>query len=289
MLRKFRTSTTSRERNRVHAKRTRQRKKEQMQGLKGRVYLLKQEQIRLKQVINDKITANILVGLFARNSSDNVNPAHDSSEDPRIDVLLRRPAEEIPDASMIPELPALILPGQHASKKLQVPGFVDCDQDNSEETIDFELLSRDRSQCTPEELDKIRRERNRMHAKRTRDRKRLFTERLADMSRMLQEENDVLKQHLVSIDPFYSFEEFHIKNVAVISAEDSSCSTSIEDSPMLAPMCGERSELIGIDVGSPYTILPDASTSSVKGRSTSDSLSTLLQAAGCFELNLLAA
>jgi hypothetical protein len=42
--------------------------------------------------------------------------------------------------------------------------------------IDYALLSRDRNKCTPAELDQIRRERNRMHAKRTRDRKKIFVE-----------------------------------------------------------------------------------------------------------------
>ena len=39
--------------------------------------------------------------------------------------------------------------------------------------IDYALLSRDRNKCTQAELDQIRRERNRMHAKRTRDRKKV--------------------------------------------------------------------------------------------------------------------
>jgi len=42
--------------------------------------------------------------------------------------------------------------------------------------IDYELLSKDRSQCTPAELDQIRRERNRMHARRSRERKRARAE-----------------------------------------------------------------------------------------------------------------
>merc|ERR1719148_257481 len=62
--------------------------------------------------------------------------------------------------------------------------------------IDYELLGKDRSQCTPAELDQIRRERNRMHAKRTRDRKRLFMEEMAGICKVLEEENHILQQHL---------------------------------------------------------------------------------------------
>lgn len=42
--------------------------------------------------------------------------------------------------------------------------------------IDYELLSKDRSTCTPEELDRMRRERNRMHARKSRERKRARAE-----------------------------------------------------------------------------------------------------------------
>lgn len=196
-----RTTHTSRERNRIHARKTRQRKKEQMLNLQERAEELKQEQLALKQIINEKNTASILVGLFA--TSANQNKPGESSEDPRVEALLRRPAEEIPDATKIPELPALILPGQHASRKARAEAK-NCALKESEfpsDGIDYELLGRDRSKCTPEELDRIRRERNRMHAKRTRDRKRLFMEEMGEMCRQLEEENDLLLKHLKSIDP----------------------------------------------------------------------------------------
>ena len=46
--------------------------------------------------------------------------------------------------------------------------------------IDLELMRKDRSQCTQLELEQIRRERNRMHAKRTRVRKKVQMEELQD-------------------------------------------------------------------------------------------------------------
>ncbi|CAJ1919411.1 unnamed protein product [Cylindrotheca closterium] len=185
----------SRERNRIHARKTRQRKKEQMQSLQQRAGELKQEQIRLKQSINEKATASILVGLFSKDASS------EQMEDPRVEELLRRPIEAIPDASKLPELPALILPGQHNSKKHKptstepLPGKDDLPNDG----IDYDLLGKDRSKCTPTELDQIRRERNRMHAKRTRDRKRLFMEEMAEMCSKLEQENELLCNHLGGI------------------------------------------------------------------------------------------
>jgi Basic region leucine zipper len=248
--RQFRTSPASRERNRVHAQRTRQRKKEQMITLQNRAAELKVEQIGLRQTINEKNTATILVGLFATGAS-NHNKNHQTTrtkdvneENPMIEALLKRSISEIPDASQIPELPALILPGQHASKKMKAQGLqqkmiensaadsrhgieavldnpsfslssnnsnnhhgtdTENGDDNNNNNIDYELLGRDRSQCSPAELDLIRRERNRMHAKRTRDRKRVFTEQLAVMCRRLEDENLLLHAHLEKIDPEYKY------------------------------------------------------------------------------------
>jgi hypothetical protein len=191
----FRTSTSSRERNRIHARKTRQRKKEQMQLLQQRADELKQEQLRLKQIINEKNTASILIGLLARKQAEG-----ESAEDPRVEALLRRSVQEIPDMSKLPELPALILPGQHASRKARAEAK-SCSSDVPNDGIDYDLLGKDRSKCTPEELDEIRRERNRMHAKRTRDRKRKFLDEMGEMCRQLEEENDLLRDHLKQIDP----------------------------------------------------------------------------------------
>ena len=219
-----------------------------MQKLQNRADELKLEQIRLRQVIHEKNTASILVGLFqgdqvnnggGHGSSYGVGAAsngaaghsdgdgnHDTAameEDPRVDALLKRKVEDIPDASKIPELPALILPGQHnnGSKKKSeqqqdattVPSSHTVHNNNSsnnndqtteeepqEDGIDYQLLGKDRAACSPAELDKIRRERNRMHAKRTRDRKRIFMEEMEVMIRQLEEENGVLMGHLEKME-----------------------------------------------------------------------------------------
>ena len=172
-----------------------------MLTLKARAAELKEEQIRLKQMINEKNTATILVHLFAEGSPPEAVESC-NAEDPLVEELLRRPVEAIPDSSQIPELPALILPGQHASKKFSKSSYTQQQQQPSlGDNIDYELLGRDRSQCTAEELDRIRRERNRMHAKRTRDRKRIYTERLSELCRQLENENEILHGHAGRIDP----------------------------------------------------------------------------------------
>jgi len=197
----------SRERNRMHARKTRQRKKEHTQVLQGRADELKHEQIRLRQVINEKQTANILVGLFA-----SADTKLDTMDDPKIEALLRRPVEDIPDATKIPELPALILPGHHNTTRPRASTSCSEKPENKQpqhilpsierldsipdDGIDYDLLGKDRSKCTPQELDRIRRERNRMHAKRTRDRKRLFMDEMEELIKALEDENKMLVNYL---------------------------------------------------------------------------------------------
>jgi len=182
----------------MHARKTRQRKKEHMQTLEKRVEGLKRDQISLKQKINEKNTANILVHMFSAKDQD------ETCFDPMVEQIMKRANEDIPDASKIPELPALILPGQHNNKKkVNIPFEGATNQYQPHEYpndgIDYELLGRDRSKCTPKELDQIRRERNRMHAKRTRDRKRIFMEEMEEMIRQLERENHLLEKHLTGI------------------------------------------------------------------------------------------
>jgi hypothetical protein len=52
--------------------------------------------------------------------------------------------------------------------------------------IDTELLNRDKTSCTSDELDLIRRERNRMHAKRTRLRKKKMLQEMEAVSQAIQ-------------------------------------------------------------------------------------------------------
>lgn len=189
----------------MHARKTRQRKKEHMQKLQNRADELKLEQIRLKQAINEKNTASILVGLLQTTGGGDSSDAG-VSVDPKVEMLLKRSTDDIPDASKIPELPALILPGQHNGKRKSTDDegdaetFRNIQPEDQEDGIDYALLGKDRSSCSPAELDQIRRERNRMHAKRTRDRKRIFMEEMEVMIKELEEENLLLQGHLMKLN-----------------------------------------------------------------------------------------
>ena len=188
----------SRERNKMHARKTRQRKKEHMLDLEKRVNDLKAKQIGMKQLINEKATANILLCL-APGSKSIVS----SDLDPKVEALIQRPNNDIPDASKIPDLPALVLPAANSKKRKAIQAsdgetFLN-DSQYPDDGIDYQLLGKDRASCSPEELDKIRRERNRMHAKRTRDRKRIFMERMEEILKALEGENAILEKHLTEI------------------------------------------------------------------------------------------
>lgn len=189
----------------MHARKTRQRKKEHMQKLQNRADELKLVQIRLKQAISEKNTANILVGLF-QNGEDGTECNGSPAIDPKVELLLKRSTDDIPDASKIPELPALIHLGQNNGKRKSTDSEADDERGatlsmaDEEDGIDYALLGKDRSVCTPAELDKIRRERNRMHAKRTRDRKRIFMEEMEVLINQLQEENSLLHAHATKLN-----------------------------------------------------------------------------------------
>jgi hypothetical protein len=117
--------------------------------------------------------------------------------------LLRRPTDNIPDASKLSALQPLILPsGATPIKKNSKlsEATISCTSDLPDDGIDYELLGKDRTKCTPAELDRIRRERNRMHAKRTRDRKRHFMEEMTDMCKTLENENMLLRHHLINLN-----------------------------------------------------------------------------------------
>lgn len=221
-------------------------------------------------MINEKNTASILVGLFA--TEEKKEGATDV--DPEIELLLRRPAEDIPDATKVPELPALHLPGQSKRKGKAAASAVEVTTDLTkpqhdlpDDGIDYELLGKDRSQCTPAELDKIRRERNRMHAKRTRDRKRIFMEEMEGIIKKLEQENELLRDHLVSLggDP----DEIAADSTPLLASP----SLQAKLSPSVAP------------VESPSLLKPKAvdARSSTGIEVAANQIKSLLMASGTFE------
>lgn len=259
----------SRERNRIHARKTRQRKKEQLQSLQTKAEQLKDEQTNLKLIINEKNTANILCCLFS-----NKNTSRNCGEDPIVETLLLRPEDEIPDPSKLPALQPLILPSgtQHfknCNNKNSIQQKHQEQEDLPDDGIDYKLLGKDRSQCTPVELDQIRRERNRMHAKRTRDRKRLFMEEMAGICKVLEEENQLLQQHLNYLNGVTkATSQIQNPTITMVSPSLSPTATPIEPSSEHQQNSHQLNESLMIQNGASF-----------------DQMKILLDAAGIFNLS----
>lgn len=177
--------------------------------------------------------------------------------------MLKRSSDEIPDASKIPELPALILPGQHSNKRKAQEGGVDVVQEYPDDGIDYKLLSKDRSACSQEELDRIRRERNRMHAKRTRDRKRIFMEAMEAMIKQLAKENMMLLCHLERISDSQSASASGDVTPALGFSPALQSSTPTMDASGVAMLETETSSCASSGVGVGVAILPKAPPSQV--------------------------
>jgi len=280
------TPISSRERNRIHARKTRQRKKEQLQSLQGKAEELKSEQISLKLSINEKNTANILCCLFSNNQGSQSS----SAEDPKVEALLTRSEDDIPDPSKLPALQPLILPSgaQHSKRNNANVNNTAQLQELPNDGIDYELLGKDRSKCTPAELDQIRRERNRMHAKRTRDRKRLFMEEMAEMCELLEGENLILQQHLNElngvksnsgpISPAIKVTQTNVVTFAPVSPSLSPTTTPKRD---FADTCSPELSHSRTDYAQLLPVLPLTS----QNGASFDQMKTLLDAAGVFDPN----
>lgn len=243
-----------------------------MKNLCTRADDLKKQQIRLKQMINEKATASILVGLFSKDTA-----SEHQGEDPRVEELLRRPVAEIPDPSKLSELPALILPGHHNSKKIKASESTAAKEELPDDGIDYDLLGKDRSKCTPAELDKIRRERNRMHAKRTRDRKRLFMEEMADLCGKLEDENKLLHSHLAGLNGLAPQSS---ESSPLLSAESSTRGPPPLDSE--TRNCSPRTQLSehGVTLDQIQTLLEAAGTFSTDQPSSSPVSASISESEG---------
>eukprot|EP00612_Vaucheria_litorea_P000104 CAMPEP_0171454936 /NCGR_PEP_ID=MMETSP0945-20130129/2029_1 /TAXON_ID=109269 /ORGANISM="Vaucheria litorea, Strain CCMP2940" /LENGTH=388 /DNA_ID=CAMNT_0011980071 /DNA_START=8 /DNA_END=1174 /DNA_ORIENTATION=- len=131
----------SRERNRIHAQKTRERKKNRLINLQHKRDALRNVQNNLKEKLDARITAKLLLCLNGSKLCTDMTdyPSLNIIEDSNNSSKLNSNSEDMNDCSM-DELPS--------------------------------YLSVSLSNLTPEEREQVRRERNRVHAKRTRNRKK---------------------------------------------------------------------------------------------------------------------
>jgi len=183
----------SRDRNRQHARRTRLRKKQQLESLQKRVKELQEENKLLKQTIEECSIASILLGLSSGEMMD-------SDKDPEltgIESVMASTVQEktfftvtgkrkrfVSDADINPPPMELKIKG----KTTFVGGTNSKAQINWKTGVYLDDEGK-HQQLTPDELEELRRERNRMHAKMTRDRKKLFISSVEKTIADLEEHN----------------------------------------------------------------------------------------------------
>mmetsp|Transcript_6851 Transcript_6851/g.14066 ORF Transcript_6851/g.14066 Transcript_6851/m.14066 type:complete len:329 (-) Transcript_6851:284-1270(-) len=185
----------NRERNKEHARKTRLRKKEQLQALKTRVTELEAEGVRLKQEVEACNVASILVGLSSGNVSDDgvVASPSPTSFGAFLSGGKRKRFMSIDGEDSSPPPMKLNIKGQIT--------LVGGSGNDSKTQINWKSgvyydANGIRQQLTQSELEDLRRERNRMHAKMTRDRKKCYVASIKRVITKLEEENRQLRESL---------------------------------------------------------------------------------------------
>lgn len=154
----------SRERNRMHARKTRERKKNQMTALQQRIEDLHVQSKQLRLQVDERYTARLLIGLSQSDTCEGEVAVKSSS---------------------------MLCSDSYSNST---------DWFREETQIPFQKRVRSPGKYTQLERETFRRERNRMHAKRTRDRKKMFFEISEKVITSMEQENKVLRDYLVSIN-----------------------------------------------------------------------------------------
>lgn len=184
----------NRERNRLHARKTRQRKKQHVQELQLKIWDLRQERQRLVQLSTDHRTAGVLLALSCSPKQCVQEPAGSSfspsgpGRSPRSPPSLKLPAPAGRDWDR--EISLCVVSLRKITQEFEnMDGGQQGGDDACGGVVD-EVGSGGRSggaaaasgkglrggKGTLADRTALRRERNRMHAKRTRNRKKLFVE-----------------------------------------------------------------------------------------------------------------
>ena len=184
-----------RERNKLHARNTREKKKVIIELLHKRIEQLTDEKIKLINEKSEKSVANILMALSGTTSDSNPDD---------IDKF----TSKIDNGSSI---------SSAREETMKILGRIRSQVSSllvEESDIDKEAspkLPKDRSLCSALDLEKIRRERNRMHAKKTRLRKKKMLAEMESIALAIEKDIKLLKEEketatLVSLSSIVSSE-----------------------------------------------------------------------------------
>jgi len=201
----------SRERNREHARRTRLRKKAQLEALQSKVKGLKAESEVLQQSLEECSLASILVNLSQGNLKK-------PNQEDKITSSLINVASTSETCSNQAEEIVQMVGGKR--KRFSAPDMDDAK--TSQQPLKIKMNGRwqyigggkshinwktgvysdengVRKQLTQQQLESLRRERNRMHAKMTRDRKKNFIATIEKTIEDLESNNARMKQVLAKV------------------------------------------------------------------------------------------
>lgn len=230
----------SRERNREHARRTRRRKKAQLEALQSKIQSLQAENKTLKQSLEECRIASILVGFSVSDGDD---------RDATIQSLLQE-ANEIEGKEIFKRLiggkrtrfvsdasdmagqgvAASMVAGSSVSVplKIEINGQTAIIGGDGKSHLNWKTgVYTDengvRSMLTNQQLESLRRERNRMHAKMTRDRKKTF---IAAIEKTIEElESSNKRMNAVLAEVICSQKSSMSVNALVSSSEEKPIST----------------------------------------------------------------
>lgn len=160
-----------RERNKIHARKTRERKKMQYMSILTRIDSLNEEGIHLRQIVDDIYTASAILSLNKIDSRT---------------------------CELVDEVSAGLVPSSNVCGNIYANFYAEFNEEGSSD-ICPEKVKRIKTSDSIEREDK-RRERNRIHARKTRNKKKHFIENSEEMIISLENEIHQLKSYLLSIN-----------------------------------------------------------------------------------------
>jgi hypothetical protein len=191
----------SRQRNREHARRTRLRKKKQLEALQVKVKSLEQEGRALKQSIEECSIASILVGLSSGTQDvaslldleeEEEHPPEQHHQSVRVTRVGKRKRFVVENGPVQQPLKlkcdggkTTLIGGEKTHINWKSGVYSD------ENGVQHKL--------TPLQLESLRRERNRMHAKMTRDRKKSFISSVEQTIVQLERDNERMRNVLTKV------------------------------------------------------------------------------------------
>jgi hypothetical protein len=236
----------NRERNKSHAKRARERKKNHISALKNRIGDLEDESMTLRAKVDARYTANVLLGLsnisggslftlsstekekgnggFIKSSSSVCRDLDKLTEKHRKEILSQQQEIEDNQNSLLQQCTIQ----QEIRKKIELQMSETAAEQNEAFSAQLNGVEdavlgsgfsgsgkngkngNGRGKYTPQERESIRRERNRIHAKKTRDKKKIFLESSEKIICSLEQDVHTLREYLVEFNLMSTEEAAHL-------------------------------------------------------------------------------